>query len=303
MPSLTTRDELLKRRLGVFTRMLHGVPRGEVRALHRTRVSSRRLRELVPVLQLDGDKADKLGRRLRRVTERLGAVRELDVLLMLLDELAESGRFDEGLLGELRAAVGDEQSAAREDLSSRLPESELEGLARKLEKIRRALAKKADEERSRRSAKALLWALDARVSRRAAAVKSAIEAAGALFLSERLHDVRISLKKLRYSVELAADVNQARASRDIRLLKRSQGVLGRLHDIQILIERVRKHQAQAPRALTGWRNADHLITGLEDECRRLHGRYVRERAKLLAICGRLTERTARTDVVKARRAS
>ena len=38
----------------------------------RARVASRRLRELLPVLQLDGDARRKLGRRLRKVTARLG---------------------------------------------------------------------------------------------------------------------------------------------------------------------------------------------------------------------------------------
>ena len=50
--------------------MLHGVEGGDVRALHRTRVASRRLREVLPVLQLDPDMAHKLGRRLRKITQR-----------------------------------------------------------------------------------------------------------------------------------------------------------------------------------------------------------------------------------------
>src|SRR5205823_7631267 len=95
MPASTNRYELLRKRLSVFTRMLHGLEQGDVRALHRTRVASRRLRELVPVLQLDRPLTRKLVRRLRRVTDRLGSVRELDVLLLLLDQLHDAGRPDE----------------------------------------------------------------------------------------------------------------------------------------------------------------------------------------------------------------
>jgi CHAD domain-containing protein len=46
------------------------------------------------------------------------------------------------------------------------------------------------------------WALGARVARRASALRAAIDTAGGW--SERLHKVRIALKKLRYAVELSA---------------------------------------------------------------------------------------------------
>src|SRR5262245_17330899 len=50
------RSQLLKRRLDRLTRPLPDLERGDVRALHRTRVASRRLRELVPMLQIDADR-------------------------------------------------------------------------------------------------------------------------------------------------------------------------------------------------------------------------------------------------------
>jgi hypothetical protein len=73
MPRSSARHELLSRRLEQFTRMLHGLEEGDTRALHRTRVASRRLRELLPMLRLEPDQVGKLGRRLRRVTARLGS--------------------------------------------------------------------------------------------------------------------------------------------------------------------------------------------------------------------------------------
>src|SRR5438105_13417421 len=71
MPAFHPRYDLLRKRLEVFTRVLHGVERGDVRALHRTRVASRRLREVLPILQVDADTTRKLVRRLRRGTDRL----------------------------------------------------------------------------------------------------------------------------------------------------------------------------------------------------------------------------------------
>src|SRR5258708_15744367 len=92
----TTRSELLKKRVEQFKRVLQAVDEGDVRALHLARVTSRRMRELLPMLQLDRAQARKIGRRLRKVTARLGTVRELDVLLMLIDELPVAGRKGSG---------------------------------------------------------------------------------------------------------------------------------------------------------------------------------------------------------------
>jgi CHAD domain-containing protein len=94
MPVSPSRYELLQKRLDRFTQMLHGVGKGDERALHQTRVASRRLRELLPVLQLEGKVAGELGRRLRKVIQRLGRIRELDVTLMLVEELKTAGDYD-----------------------------------------------------------------------------------------------------------------------------------------------------------------------------------------------------------------
>jgi CHAD domain-containing protein len=81
---------LFRKRLDAFAQDLEGVEAGDVEALHRTRVASRRLRELIPLLQLDQDVARVLNRRLRKATIQLGTVRELDVLMLLIEELGKT---------------------------------------------------------------------------------------------------------------------------------------------------------------------------------------------------------------------
>ena len=67
-----------------------------------------------------------------------------------------------------------------------------------------------------------------------------------------------------------------------------QNVLGRLHDLQVLIDRARDVQASlTPPDITAWRELDGLVLALEEDCRRLHGRYMHEREALLALCTRL----------------
>ena len=65
-----------------------------------------------------------------------------------------------------------------------------------------------------------------------------------LYLPERLHVVRIALKKLRYAREVGAEaVRRQHTKAELRSLKRSQDILGRLHDMQVLLDRVRQLQA------------------------------------------------------------
>ena len=298
MAASTSRHVLLRTRLDRFTRLLPALAQGDVNALHRTRVATRRLRELLPILQLDHDVAYKLGRRLRRVTERLGTVRELDVLLMLIDELHESRRHDRVALNRVRDHVAKEQARAREKLLARkLPVNELERMARKLERIVETLTQADDPQTSHATpphARGWRWALDARIARRAESLRQAIDDAGAVYLPDRLHAVRIAVKKLRYALEIAAEAEGERTTSDVRALERAQTLLGRLHDLQVLMERVRQVQASlTPPNLAAWRELDAVTTLLENSCRRLHARYMRDRAPLEALSARLAARTPR----------
>lgn len=299
------RSDLLRARLDRFTRMLPGVEERDVKAVHRARVASRRLRELLPLLQLDGPTAAKLNKQLRKVTRRLGSVREADVMLLVIDELHESGRFHEPALLRIRKALEQTRDEVRAELPGKSAVSDLRRVARKLDRIARDL-EGADTPQTRR---AWRWALDARLSRRAAALRQAIDQAAAVYLPARIHDVRIALKKLRYALELDADAKRSKTPADLRQLKRMQVLLGRLHDLQVLVDRVRQVQASLdPPSVGAWRDLDTLIIAVEQSCRRLHARYVGERHALIEICERVGARGAkpvaggRARLLKARMA-
>ena len=143
-----------------------------------------------------------------------------------------------------------------------------------------------DEGKNRRSWQ---WAIDARVARRAATLETAIDTAGAVYLAERLHSVRIALKKLRYAVELSAESQGLKTHADLRVLRRGQELLGRLHDLQVLAARVRKSRAAAaPTDNQLAEELDALQISLDNTCRRLHARYMKNREALEDICARLT---------------
>jgi CHAD domain-containing protein len=283
-------SELLKTRLERFSRALRGIDTADTSALHRTRVASRRLRELIPVLQLPSQTGKKLSRRLRKVTKRLGAVRELDVMLTAIDELhAAYPRLDHALR-RVRAAVVQARADARERLADRLSAEDLQRLARKLERVRADLHRAETSGSTARvpdRRRATSWATDARTTRRAERLSSAIAAAGAVYLPERLHEVRLGIKKLRYVLELASELAGEGRTPALRVLRREQDLLGRMHDLEMLIDRVRDLQASlTPPSLPAWRDLDAVVLTLEDMCRRLHARYVHRREGLQAIAAR-----------------
>ena len=291
MPASTVRSELLAQRVDRFTKTLHGVAQGDVRALHRARVASRRLRELLPTLQLkDASVVRKLGKRLRKVTARLGEVRELDVLVLLIDELHVSRRVRSSAVSRVGVAVAHERDESRKRMLERLPIEEMRRIARKLGAVAAELAK-ADEDGSgsRRADRSWRWVIQARVVRRASHLTDAIEAAGSVYLPERLHAARIALKKLKYAAELSADTTGEPGDAALRVLARGQDLLGRMHDMQMLLDRVRQLQASlTPPNLPVWRDLDVLVVSIEDDCRRLHGRYMRARDGIAALAARLS---------------
>ena len=299
MTASPPRYELLQRRLALFTRMLHGIEHGRARAVHRARVASRRLRELLPVLQLERDVARRTGRRLRRATRHLGAVRELDALLPLIAALRAAGRFDEAALSRLADAIAQERADALTRVSAKLPAADLRRLAARLEKIAKRLI---GDDRGRGAPRAWRWAIEARVRHRAEALKEAIDDAGQVYLAPRVHAVRIALKKFRYAVELKGEVSPDEPlRRHLASLKRTQGVLGRLHDRQVLMDRVRQVQASlTPPNLSVWRGLDEVLTALDKEWRLLHARYVRAAVSLLVLSGQVVGR--RPDVAARLRA-
>jgi hypothetical protein len=81
------------------------------------------------------------------------------------------------------------------------------------------------------------------------------------------------------------ELSGSRATARLRTLKNSQDLLGRIRDLEVLIDRTRAVQG-APGApnLKLSAELDRLVRRFENECRRLHGHYMSSRGSLLAIC-------------------
>jgi CHAD domain-containing protein len=244
--------------------------------VHKARVASRRVREALPVLLAEAParRRRRLRKQAERITRALGPVRELDVSMAVIDELAaQLGAHDPGLTA-VRREIDAERRPRRQRLSGRLRGVDGRRLrARGDRYLAEALRASAAFELS--AAAVLLI----RLTRRVDELEAAVEAAGPLYGAEPIHNVRIATKKLRYAFELAHDLKLLRSRRVLTRLRAMQQTLGRLNDLQVLVRRAEALRARARRldgeALTT------LIATLEARCRERHARYLAGRERLL----------------------
>jgi CHAD domain-containing protein len=292
---MTTPSEfLILQRLRALSRTLPGARQGDVNTIHQARVATRRLREALPLV-VDGRRRRRLEKRVRVLTRQLGPVRELDVVLQTLDALEAGDVVPHDAITCLRSVVADERHRLHAGMVKHIDTFDLDKLRRKATASARERdadaagsprrGSRRDPRRGRRADPDRIAVADRRAARRATALRAAIENAAAIYLPDRLHEVRIAVKKLRYAMEVARDLRASRAVVNIRTLKRSQELLGRIHDLEVLIARTRAVQGSALASdLRLSSHLDRMVRHLENECRRLHGHYIATRASLLAVC-------------------
>lgn len=271
---------LLRQRLVSLLTAMPAAQSGDEISVHQARVASRRLREALPVLGASADAAalNRVDRRVRRITRALGPVRELDVALLLLAELEGRGSASATAIGRVREAVVAERQKRRRDMLDEITPSRLDKLRKRLVDV----AAPADAASAPVSA---LAEASEQSGKRAHRLRAAIERAGGLYLADRLHRVRIAAKKLRYALEIQRELTHSRSRLHLSRLKTQQDLLGRMHDLEILIDRTRDVQtALTPRNRRGMAELDALVRVLEDECREGHAAYVHARPAMLKLC-------------------
>lgn len=273
MASLAT---LLVDRAKELARHIAGAIGGDVRHVHQGRVASRRLRESLPAAgRGSGNAAARARKAFREVTRALGPVRELDVALGHLEDGLEGARIPRVSIERVRAHVLTERERRREKMLARLERVDLDEAIGRVERVARASEAGITPFSAARLAE--------RVRGRAAALGAAVARAGTLYDPERLHEVRIAAKKLRYGLELVSTMALSDQAANIRALKRVQEQLGVMHDYQILLEHVAAVRAATPKGTPGSAGLKSMAAAYDRECRSLHASYLKLAPGLAAL--------------------
>ena len=161
----TRRYDLLRSRLRGFTRSLPRLKSADTRGAAGAWVAVRRLREVLPILQLHGPSVQKQTTKLRRIVRRVEVVRQSDALLGLLDEVLERERRGRLAASRVRDSLEQEAKRARTELFRKRVGHDVRRVAARLTDQLETLQAEGD---NRTQVRDLQWAVRARVARRAA---------------------------------------------------------------------------------------------------------------------------------------
>jgi CHAD domain-containing protein len=285
---------VLQSEIDALVGYLPAVRDGDSESVHSARVVTRRLREALPLFARSYP-ADvrRLKSIVRHVGRRLGRVRELDVMD---DDLGRrGGRLPVSLhaIAAARIELQKRRDAARRRLIKALDRCRLDSAGRL------ALHHRRDWWRVFDNSQAAGWAdlLRRRIAERADEVGRAMDHAGGVYFPNRLHAVRVAVKKLRYSAELATEGGLGNCTDAIAGLRRVQDTLGRIHDAQVVLDSLER---LTRRADVSDRETEIVKDDLRGEIAERHAKYLLQREPLRAACHacwRAVERTRRRSPI------
>ena len=285
---------LLVDRAKDLSRHIAGAISGDVRHVHQGRVASRRLRESLAAAGRGGGQAAARARKaFRKITRALGPVRELDVALGHLEDGLDGIRIPRIAIERVRAHVVAERERRREKMLARLERVDLDEALSRVERAARGAETGGVTSFS-------AGRLAERIRARAEALEGAIADAGTLYHPERLHEVRIAAKKLRYGLEVVESTGLADVTTPIRSLKRVQALLGVMHDYQVLLEHVADVREATPKGTPGAAGLKAMATAYDRECRTLHAGYLKQAPALTASASALRDLEVKAPVTKPR---
>jgi CHAD domain-containing protein len=227
-----------------FVRMLQheqGAIEGDQESVHDMRVAIRRMRSLIRVFKpyLPKDRIKALKKGLKATTRSLGTVRDLDVFHLHFDEyIQEQSSWREEAFGPLLDLWLEKHAAARQELVAYLKGSdyrsfvgELSKFLNKFEKWSAEISAEQRENRVHQIVPSIIYNLDRNVRVMERDLTNAS--------IEKLHRLRIELKRYRYTLEFFESVLGNSCSELIEEIIKIQDHLGSLHDAHFALLLVR----------------------------------------------------------------
>ncbi len=214
----------------------------DIESVHKMRVAVRRMRSLLRLVDdyYSGKSIAETERGLRDIARALGAIRDLDVLILDLQDFSAPLPPDARQQAEALVSRFDRRRAKRrrrlnayfDSRGYRRTLRQLESFAKLKRKHRRRLRRPYDPHELRHVLPLLLHQRLASVR----AYDTVLPAAD----DEHLHALRVECKRLRYAIEFFAPVLGSSAERCLALIRSLQDTLGRIHDIAVFVSRLQR---------------------------------------------------------------
>jgi CHAD domain-containing protein len=205
------------------------------------------LRSVRVLLRVFGDEADAHGGKslrlaLTRAADKLGAVRDLDVMLELIrrSEFQRSGRnmFEIGLLvSAIRQTQAKRFAIVQAFMAS--------GSWTRAEQLAQRFLHRFDAEVKPSDRELITAFLDREFQRHGRKILRKSKAAKSLD-AEVLHDFRINLRRLRYLGDLLGDIASPKQRKVFKRVHACEQDLGRVHDLDLALGFLRDHPAKSP---------------------------------------------------------
>lgn len=282
-----TLASLLDEQTSVLRTQLGAVYDGLADAVHDSRVATRRIRELLALVPVipgnDGEKDVASG--YRKMGRALGKVRDIDVQIALIKSLEVHAPETAPSMVVVRQDHEQRRLKRMRRLIKTLERLDVDALLHFVGDghpagLRTRLTSRGWQHQIRRLA----------VERSHTAVEAIAHATGVYF-PRRAHSARIAIKQLRYAGEIGLRAGLGEMRSAITALKRSQEILGDLHDKQVLADHLSSYLKRQGV------DKDHVeLTRkvLEGEVLALHADYLCRREKLREACTDI-ERVASHD--------
>jgi CHAD domain-containing protein len=269
-------QHLLQNELDTFAGHLGGVWDAQAEHVHEARVSTRRIRELLAVLTSTAAGDAKVRDAMRVAGRVLGRVRELDVIEGHLRRIAVAIPALSPVAAAAMTALTASQREERRNMVKGLEDLDID---RVLTRARRLA------QNGRRSflQPTTPWvpAMWERIAGHVDRVRSELKRGTAVYFADRAHSTRISVKKLRYAVEVAIGTGLWNPPHLLKDLRTIQSALGDAHDGQALLDRL---PALTDHGAVPGEKISEMKAVLDAEIEKRYGKYLASRERLAIIC-------------------
>jgi len=256
----------LRKQAKQLAAQLDGIRRADdIEHVHRARVASRRLRAAMALFYncFGRKKMKRWRKQIERVTDQLGAARDMDVHSEYLCRIMTQAP-SEAFPGTARLLVHIEKRRARLQAQvlravDRLERSGVLDEMRRTSKRVLSRAKSKDEQ----TALVAYGEIRRQMLQQLEELRAYEDGLQHPEDQERHHAMRIAAKSLRYTMEIAAPIYHGGLDEPIRAVKHVQSLLGQIHDCDVWLEELDRFAASERRKIVARYASDAPFARLE----------------------------------------